>query len=81
MKASRIYECTQKRPEMLPSVTVLAFAGPRTRVSVLMLLVLPFAWILGKEMFQVVAGLTVLFRLTHVALEPKDAFPAGHHIS
>jgi hypothetical protein len=65
---------------MLPSVTVLAYAGLRTRVSVLKLLVFPFAWILGK-MFQVVARLIVLFRLTHVAIEPKDAFPAGHHIA
>jgi hypothetical protein len=81
MKACRIYECTQKRPEVLPSVTVLAFAGPRTRVSVLMLLVLPFAWILGKEMFQVVAVLIVLFHLARVALEPTDALPARHQIA
>ena len=42
-------------------------AGSKTRASLLALLVLPFLWILGKEIFQVIAETIILFPFARMA--------------
>lgn len=63
---------------VLPICVAWRNAGSKTRASLLALLVLPFLWILGKEVFQVIAETIILFPFARVALGPKDALPARH---
>lgn len=63
---------------VLPICVAWRNAGSKMRASLLALLVLPFLWILGKEVFQVIAETIILFPFARVALGPKDALLARH---
>jgi hypothetical protein len=52
---------------VLPICVAWRNAGPKTRASLLALLVLPFLWILGKEVFQVIAETIILFPFARMA--------------
>ena len=52
---------------VLPICVAWRNAGSKTRASLLALLVLPFLWILGKEVFQVIAETIILFPFARMA--------------
>jgi len=63
---------------VLPICVAWRHAGTRTRAALLALLLVPFAWILGREVFQVVAEIFILLRFAALASRRSLRDDQGH---